>query len=196
MIRILFIDNFDSFTYNLVDEFEKRGCRVMVYRNDCALPDFERIFMEFQPALLVLSPGPGTPREAGNSIPLIRKYKEKVAMFGVCLGHQCMIEAFGGKVGYAGETVHGKISQVWHQEKGIYQGVANPLSVGRYHSLAGLEIPGEFQVTARCGSLVMGIAHRDLPITGVQYHPESILTAGSDRIFRNLLLPLEGRHAQ
>jgi anthranilate synthase/aminodeoxychorismate synthase-like glutamine amidotransferase len=195
MTRVLFIDNFDSFTYNLVDEFEKRGCEVMVYRNDISLGEFDEIIMRFVPSLLVFSPGPSTPRDAGNSLALMRAYKEKIAMFGVCLGHQCMIEAFGGRVGYAGDTVHGKVSQVWHDGKGIYDGVANPLSVGRYHSLAGLEIPDELEVTARCGNLVMGIAHRKLPITGVQYHPESILTAGSDRIFKNLLLSRENDHA-
>ena len=195
MKKILFIDNFDSFTYNLVDEFQKRGCTVIIYRNDLAMDEFARRIEHFEPSLMVFSPGPSTPRDAGNCIALIRRYAESIPLFGVCLGHQCMIEAFGGKVGYAGETVHGKVSPVAHNGRGIYEGAPSPLLVGRYHSLAGLTIPEELEVTATCGSVVMGISHRRLPVTGVQYHPESILTAGGQVIFENLLTLTEVRNA-
>lgn len=195
MKKILLIDNFDSFTYNLVDEFQKRSCQVLIYRNDRDMSDFRALIGEFEPSLLVFSPGPSTPAEAGVSMELIREYRQRMAMFGVCLGHQCMIEAFGGKVGYAGETVHGKVSAVTHSGRGLYEGVPNPLYVGRYHSLAGLVIPRELEITARCGKIVMGIAHRTLPIFGLQYHPESILTAEGHRIFENILRTIEVPHA-
>ena len=195
MKRILFIDNFDSFTYNLVDEFQKRDCQVLIYRNDIPPEELEVLTEKFKPGLIVLSPGPSTPGEAGSCIALIKRCCEKIPIFGVCLGHQCMIEAFGGKVGPANEIVHGKVSPVSHNGKGIYEGVPNPFLAGRYHSLAGLEIPAELEVTAQCGDIVMGIAHRRLPLTGVQYHPESILTAGGHLVLENLLKNVEVHHA-
>ncbi|MDQ7821837.1 MAG: aminodeoxychorismate/anthranilate synthase component II [Candidatus Eremiobacteraeota bacterium] len=192
MKKILFIDNFDSFTYNLVDEFEKRRCLVKIYRNNLAMDEYEALFREFSPDLLVFSPGPSAPRDAGCSIDLIKTYAGKVPMFGVCLGLQCMIEAFGGKVGHAGEIVHGKTSLITHDGKGIFSGLPSPLPVGRYHSLAGLEIPLVLEVAARKKDIVMAVRHQSLPVTGVQFHPESILTAAGGAIIDNVLSGREG----
>ena len=191
--RILFIDNFDSFTYNLVDEFEKRGCVVEVYRNNLPLKKIEEIVSRFRPELIVISPGPSTPAKAGNSIAVIKKFAGKVPVLGVCLGEQAMIEAFGGVVGKAVETIHGKPSLVTHDGKGIFRGLSKPFQAGRYHSLAGQKIPKELEVSARSESgVVMGVRHRKFFMEGVQFHPESILTPEGGKIIENVLEMLEG----
>jgi anthranilate synthase component 2 len=189
--KILFIDNYDSFTYNLVDEFEKRNCQVTIFRNDLPFSLYERTINEDKPFLIVLSPGPSHPAGAGSCIELIQKYHGTLPFFGVCLGHQCIIEALGGTVGPAGEIIHGKIWPVTHNGRGIYRGLPSPLMAGRYHSLAGTVIPHELEVTAQCGDVVMSVQHRRRPIIGVQYHPESILTAAGDAILRNLFALIE-----
>ena len=188
MTRVLFIDNFDSFTYNLVDEFAKRKCKVEVYRNDVPMAKIAGIVKRFKPALIVVSPGPGNPKSAGNSIAVIKKYSGKIPIFGVCLGLQCMADAFGGKVGRAGETVHGKASMVSHDGKGIYRNIPSPFRAGRYHSLAALKVPASFKVTADSqNGIVMGMEHNEHRTIGVQFHPESILTPAGGRIIENLL---------
>jgi anthranilate synthase component 2 len=188
MSKILFIDNFDSFTYNLVDEFRKRGCDVDVYRNNVPLSRINEVVNEERPDLMVLSPGPSTPSSAGNCLQLVQDYKEVLPIFGVCLGEQAIIEALGGKVGKSIETLHGKASTVHHDQEGIFKGLENPLSAGRYHSLSGQEIPEELVVTARTDSdVVMGIRHRSLQLTGIQFHPESILTPAGGQIIENVL---------
>src|SRR3989344_5860767 len=186
--KILFIDNFDSFTYNLVEEFEKRGCIVEVYRNDVPLRKIEEIVKRFRPHLLVISPGPSTPKKAGNIIPLIKEFSGKVPIFGVCLGEQAIIEAFGGVVGKAFETIHGKPSMVSHDGKGIFKGLPEPFQVGRYHSLSGQKIPKELVVSAKSESgVVMGVRHKKYFVEGVQFHPESILTPEGGKIIENVL---------
>ncbi len=174
--RVLFLDNFDSFTYNLVDEFEKRGVEVLVYRNDVTLAQLERVAGSLRPGLLVISPGPATPVRAGVCIDAVRCFTGRLPIFGVCLGLQVIVEAFGGRVGRAPEPVHGKVSTVTHDGRGLFRGLPSPLAVGRYHSLAALELPGDLEVSARCGELVMAVRHRQHPVFGVQFHPESILT--------------------
>ena len=187
-MNVLFIDNFDSFTFNLVDEFAKRNCKVLVYRNNAPLEKIHSVVKEFLPRLIVISPGPGSPREAGICIELIKKYKGVLPIFGVCLGHQCIIEAFGGVVGQANETVHGKPSKIMHDGKGIFAGLENPFQAGRYHSLAGKKIPACLQVTAHSvDEKVMGVRHKKYFIEGVQFHPESILTACGGKIIENLI---------
>ena len=182
------IDNFDSFTYNLVDEFEKRNCKVFVYRNNIDLKNFEKIVKEIKPRLIVISPGPSAPKDAGISIEVIRHYAGKIPVFGVCLGHQCIIEAFDGMVGKAPEVFHGKPSKVIHDKKTIYKNLENPFQVGRYHSLAGLKIPNELTVSAKSDSnIVMGVRHNKFFVEGVQFHPESILTPSGGLIIKNLL---------
>ena len=187
-MNVLLIDNFDSFTYNLVDEFEKRGCRAAVYRNNTPLEKIHLVVAEHLPRLIVISPGPSAPRDAGICIELIRQYKGILPIFGVCLGHQCIIEAFGGVVGRAKEIVHGKPDKIQHDGKKIFAGLENPFQAGRYHSLAGKKIPGCLEITARSkDEEVMGVRHRDYFIEGVQFHPESILTAEGGKIIENLI---------
>ena len=191
-MNILMIDNFDSFTYNLVDEFEKRNCKVYVYRNNTSFENFEQIIKKISPKLIVISPGPSAPKNAGISIKVIRHYAGKIPIFGVCLGHQCIIEAFGGIVDKAPEVFHGKPSKVIHDKKAIYRNVENPFQAGRYHSLAGLKIPDELVVSARSDTnIAMGVRHKKFFIEGVQFHPESILTPSGGLIIENLLEELK-----
>lgn len=185
--KVLFIDNFDSFTYNLVDDFCKRDCRAKVYRADTALEELKAVAAEFDPDLLVISPGPGTPDTAGVSLVAIGYFKDKLPIFGVCLGHQVIVQHFGGKIGHAPEPMHGKPSRVTHNEKDIFAGVENPLQAGRYHSLCALEVPDCLEETARFENVVMGVRHKELPIFGVQFHPESILTPAGGKIIENVL---------
>jgi len=187
-IRVLFIDNFDSFTFNLVDEFEKRGCGVVVYRNNTPMKKISEVVKEFRPKLLVISPGPSTPKEAGNIIPIIHEYAGKLPIFGVCLGLQASVEALGGKVERCFETVHGKPSKISHNGKGIFKGLANPFQAGRYHSLHGSKISKDIEVTAKSDSgVVMGISHKKHFLVGVQFHPESIMTPEGGKIIENII---------
>ena len=188
MIKVLFIDNFDSFTFNLVDEFEKRGCEVLVYRNNTPLKKIAEVVKDFRPKLLVISPGPSTPKEAGNTIPIIKEYAGKLPIFGVCLGLQASVEALGGKVERCFETVHGKPSKILHNGKGIFKGLGNPFQAGRYHSLHGSKISKDIEVTAKSDSgVVMGISHRKHFLVGVQFHPESIMTPEGGKIIENVI---------
>jgi anthranilate synthase/aminodeoxychorismate synthase-like glutamine amidotransferase len=188
-IKVLFIDNFDSFTYNLVDDFCKRNCDAKVYRSDTPLEKLKQIAEQFGPDLLLISPGPGTPDTAGVSLEAINHFKDKLPIFGVCLGHQVIVQHFGGKIGHAPEPMHGKGSRVTHNGKGIFQGVENPLQVGRYHSLCAnvQELPDCLEKTAEFESIVMAVEHKELPIYGVQFHPESILTPAGGKIIANIL---------
>lgn len=182
------IDNFDSFTYNLVDEFEKRNCKVRVYRNNIPFKALDKIAKNIKPKLIIISPGPSSPKNAGISIYTIKKYSGKIPIFGVCLGHQCIIEAFNGIVGKAPEIFHGKPSKVFHDNQTIYKGIEKPFQVGRYHSLAGLKIPEELVVSAKTDNgIVMGVRHKKYFVEGVQFHPESILTPNGGLIIENLL---------
>ena len=185
--KVLFIDNFDSFTYNLVDDFCKRNCIAKVYRGDTPLDKLKKIADEFLPDLLVISPGPGTPDTAGVTLSAIDYFKDKLPIFGVCLGHQAIAQYFGGKVGHAPIPMHGKPSKVTHNEKGLFQGVENPLQAGRYHSLCVLDLPDCLEKTAEFEGIIMGTEHKDLPIYGVQFHPESILTPAGGKIIENIL---------
>jgi len=185
--KVLFIDNFDSFTYNLVDDFCKRKCQAKVYRGDTALEELVRVAGEFEPDLLVISPGPGTPDTAGVSLAAVDYFKDKLPIFGVCLGHQVIVQYFGGKVGHAPKPMHGKPSRITHNGQGVFTGVENPLQAGRYHSLCALELPDCLEITADFQGVVMGVRHKELPIFGVQFHPESILTPAGGRIIENVL---------
>jgi anthranilate synthase/aminodeoxychorismate synthase-like glutamine amidotransferase len=185
--KCLFIDNFDSFTYNLVDDFCKRDCEAKVYRADTSLEDLKKVADDFKPDLLVISPGPGTPSSAGVTLEAIGYFKDRLPIFGVCLGHQAIVEYFGGKIGHAPEPVHGKPSRVTHNEKDLFSGVENPLQAGRYHSLCALTLPDCLEATAEFEGINMGIKHRSLPIFGVQFHPESILTPSGGKIIENIL---------
>ncbi|MFH1614025.1 MAG: aminodeoxychorismate/anthranilate synthase component II [Planctomycetota bacterium] len=185
--KVLFIDNFDSFTYNLVDEFCKRNCNALVYRADTALDKLREVAAQFKPDLLLISPGPGTPDRAGVSLEAVDYFKDKLPIFGVCLGHQVIVQYFGGRVGHAPEVMHGKPSRVTHDEKDLFEGIENPLQAGRYHSLCATELPDCLEMTAQFEQIVMAVKHKELPIYGVQFHPESILTPAGGKIIENML---------
>jgi anthranilate synthase/aminodeoxychorismate synthase-like glutamine amidotransferase len=182
---ILLIDNYDSFTYNLADLFGQLGEEVQVVRNDAITPDEAEALA---PTHLVVSPGPGRPADAGNTIPIVERLAGKVPMLGVCLGHQAIVEAFGGEVGFARELVHGKATLVSHDGTGLFAGIDGEFLAGRYHSLAATRVPDVFEVTATTADgEVMAIRHRELPVAGVQFHPESVLTPEGKTIARNFL---------
>jgi len=185
--KVLFVDNFDSFTYNLVDDFCKRNCEAKVYRADTALDELAAIAAEFRPDLLVISPGPGTPDTAGVSLSAVDYFKDTLPIFGVCLGHQIICQHFGGRIGHAPEPMHGKPSRVTHNRKGIFEGVENPLQAGRYHSLCVLELPECMELTAEFEGVIMAAQHKELAVYGVQFHPESILTPAGGKIIENIL---------
>jgi len=187
-LRLVFIDNFDSFTWNLVDEFARRGAEVEVWRNTVIAAHALARARARTPSLLVLSPGPGTPAQAGCCIELVRLAAvERVPLLGVCLGHQAMVEAFGGVVGPAGEVVHGKTSKVRHEGGRLFDGVPSPFPAGRYHSLAASVLPEMLAPIAGTDRVVMAVAHRTAPQFGVQFHPESILTPDGGRIIENVI---------
>jgi anthranilate synthase/aminodeoxychorismate synthase-like glutamine amidotransferase len=185
MASVLVIDNYDSFTYNLVQYLGELGAEVGVVRNDKA--EVAEL-LELKPDRLVVSPGPCTPREAGISVEAVRAFAEAgTPVLGVCLGHQSLVEAFGGKV-VRGDPIHGKDAEVKHDGTGIYEGLSNPLVAGRYHSLvADPELPGELELTSTYGDVVMGVRHRELPAEGVQFHPESVLTPQGKKLLANFL---------
>lgn len=187
--KVLFIDNFDSFTYNLVDDFCKRNCQAKIYRADTELDKLKRVAEQFKPDLLVISPGPGTPDTAGVSLSAVDYFKDKLPIFGVCLGHQAITQYFGGKISHAPVPMHGKPSKVTHNGEGIFAGVENPLQAGRYHSLCcyTAELPDCLKQTAEFEGITMAIEHKELPIFGVQFHPESILTPAGGKIIENIL---------
>jgi anthranilate synthase/aminodeoxychorismate synthase-like glutamine amidotransferase len=184
-MRVLIIDNYDSFTYNLVQYLGELGAEPEVVRNDAASVDE---LLSRQPARLVISPGPCRPADAGVSIEAARRFaQEGVPVLGVCLGHQALAEAFGGSV-LIGEPVHGKVAEVRHDGRSIFRGIENPLVAGRYHSLVvDPELPDELELSASSGDVVMGIRHRELPAEGVQFHPESVLTETGKQLLRNFL---------
>jgi len=188
---VFVLDNYDSFTYNLVQYLGELGAEVEVRRNDeLTVEQVEAM----KPERILLSPGPCTPGEAGILVPLIRHMAGKVPILGVCLGHQAIGEAFGGQVVRARKLMHGKTSAVTHDGKGIFSGLPTPLTYTRYHSLIVAEetLPRELMVTAKTqetdgGTVIMGLRHRSLPIEGVQFHPESVLTDGGHQMIRNFL---------
>lgn len=186
-VRLLLIDNYDSFTYNLVQAFLVLGAEVLVHRND-ALSVQQAL--QLAPTHLCISPGPGTPYDAGVSMDMIRAFAGVVPVLGVCLGHQSITEVFGGKVVRAGRLMHGKTSMVTHDGQGLFAGLPDPCEVGRYHSLIALpeSLPPELVVTARTAEgEIMGLRHRQLMVEGVQFHPESVLTPHGPALMANFL---------
>jgi anthranilate synthase/aminodeoxychorismate synthase-like glutamine amidotransferase len=184
-MKVLVIDNYDSFTYNLVQYLGELGAELEVVRNDRAGVGE---LLERGPDRLVVSPGPCTPREAGISVEAIAAFaRERIPTLGVCLGHQSLVEAFGGRV-VRGDPIHGKDAEVEHDGRAIYSGLPSPLVAGRYHSLvADPDLPDELELTASFGDVVMGVRHRELPVEGVQFHPESVLTPQGKRLLANFL---------
>ena len=179
------IDNYDSFTYNLVHLLEELGAEVVTVRNDTITSD-EAVALA--PDRLVVSPGPGRPGDAGMSIELIRRLGPTTRTLGVCLGHQAIVEAFGGEIGQAQALLHGKSSLVTHDGSGVFEGLPDEVEVGRYHSLAATTVPGDLVVTSRTDDgEVMGVRHVTYPVEGVQFHPESVLTPLGPTMARNFL---------
>ncbi|MGB9358037.1 MAG: aminodeoxychorismate/anthranilate synthase component II [Acidimicrobiia bacterium] len=184
-MRVLVLDNYDSFTYNLVQYFGDLGAEPIVLRND-ELPPFEGA--KLNPDRLVISPGPGTPNDTGYCVDYLNTIGTEIPTLGVCLGHQTIVTAFGGEVGRAPEPRHGKVSIIDHDGRGIFTGLPDPFEATRYHSLAATSIPDVLEVTARSeDGVVQAVRHRDLPIEGVQFHPESIMTMVGRQLLANFL---------
>ena len=184
---LLILDNYDSFTYNLVQYFGELGCELVVRRNDAISVDE---IAKLKPTHICISPGPGRPAEAGISEEVVRRFAPSVPLLGVCLGHQCIAEVFGGQVVYAERLMHGKTSEIHHDGSGVFAGLPNPFSATRYHSLiVGPEtLPNELAVSAKTAEgEIMGLQHREFPLHGVQFHPESILTAQGKKLLANFL---------
>ena len=185
---ILLLDNYDSFTFNLYQALSELGAEVLVRRNDMVTVDEVK---ELVPVLdgIVISPGPCTPGEAGISVPLVRRLAGTVPILGVCLGHQAIGAAFGGRITRAPRLMHGKVSMISHDGAGVFAGLPNPFQATRYHSLIveRSTFPSELEITAEADGLVMGLRHRMLPVEGVQFHPESILTPAGNDLLANFL---------
>jgi anthranilate synthase component II len=188
--RVVLIDNYDSFTYNLVQYLGELGADVIVHRHDAITVEG---IAELRPTHLVISPGPKTPNEAGISVDAILHFAGRVPILGVCLGHQAIGQAFGGRVVRGREPVHGKTSEIHHTDDALFAGLENPMVATRYHSLVvDAELPDVLEKTAWCedgagGEVIMGVRHRDYPVEGVQFHPESILTTAGKRLLDNFL---------
>jgi anthranilate synthase component II len=183
VVNVLVVDNYDSFTYNLVQYLGELGADVEVMRSDVDE------LLERDPDHLIVSPGPCTPNEAGLSMRAVRRFGERgTPVLGVCLGHQSLAQEFGGRV-VRGEPVHGKTAEMEHDGRTIYTGLESPLVVGRYHSLIvdESELPDSLEISARAGDVIMGLRHRELPVEGVQFHPESVLTPRGMTMLRNFL---------
>ena len=193
--RLLLVDNYDSFTYNLVQAFLVLGAEVLVHRNDAITVEQA---LSLEPTHLCISPGPGTPRDAGVSMQMIRAFAGRIPVFGVCLGHQSIVEALGGDVVRAGRLMHGKVSMVEHDGRGILAGLSQPFQAGRYHSLIAKPetLPAVLEVAARTAEgEIMAVRHRELNLDGVQFHPESVLTPEGPRLMGNFLALEGGRRA-
>jgi anthranilate synthase/aminodeoxychorismate synthase-like glutamine amidotransferase len=182
---ILLIDNYDSFTYNLADLFGQLGCEVDVRRNDAIDADAVEAL---RPSHVIVSPGPGRPENAGATPQIVARVAGRIPLLGVCLGHQAIVQGFGGEIGFAQELVHGKATTVTHDGRGLFAGLPETFPAGRYHSLAAASVPGCFEVSARAADgEVMAVRHRELPVDGVQFHPESVLTPDGRALVRNFL---------
>lgn len=190
-IKVYFLDNFDSFSYNLVDELTLLGLELVVYRNHIdAQTIFNKMESESQPVILVLSPGPGTPSQAGCLLELIDLCKGSYPMLGICLGQQALTQSYGGTIGHAGETVHGKSSVISTSDHPVFTGLGYQFPVARYHSLMATEVPACLQVIANYKNIPMAIYHQQDKVIGYQFHPESILTPGGAQLLKNSIYHL------
>ncbi|WP_047043651.1 aminodeoxychorismate/anthranilate synthase component II [Vibrio mexicanus] len=187
MANIIFVDNFDSFTYNLVDQFRSLGHEVKIYRNSIDVSTIEQALEGLKQPVVLLSPGPGAPSEAGCMPELIQRLKGKVPMIGICLGHQAIVEAYGGTVAGAGEIIHGKVSMMEHDNHPTYNNLPSPLAIARYHSLVATEVSEALTVTAEVNGLVMSVVHEQDKVCGFQFHPESIMTTYGATLLGNAI---------
>ena len=187
MADILLLDNFDSFTYNLVDQLRAFGHNVVIYRNNVPADQLIARLQQMENPVLMLSPGPGAPSEAGCMPTLLQALRGQLPIIGICLGHQAIVEAYGGHVGQAGEILHGKASAIDHDDQGMFAGLNNPLPVARYHSLVGSNIPDGLTVNATYNGMVMAVRDDANRVCGFQFHPESILTSQGARLLEQTL---------
>ncbi|QWT40782.1 gamma-glutamyl-gamma-aminobutyrate hydrolase family protein [Dickeya dadantii] len=187
MADILLLDNIDSFTYNLVDQLRASGHNVVVYRNLLPADVIIDRLQHLEKPVLMLSPGPGTPSEAGCMPTLLQRLRGQLPIIGICLGHQAIVEAYGGHVGQAGEILHGKASSIEHDGQAMFSGLPSPLPVARYHSLVGSDIPAELVINASFNGMVMAVRHDEHRVCGFQFHPESILTTHGARLLNQTL---------
>lgn len=187
MADILLLDNFDSFTYNLVDQLRAFGHNVVIYRNNVPADQLIARLQQMENPVLMLSPGPGAPSEAGCMPELLQALRGQLPIIGICLGHQAIVEAYGGHVGQAGEILHGKASAIDHDDQGMFAGLTNPLPVARYHSLVGSNIPDGLTVNATYNGMVMAVRDDANRVCGFQFHPESILTSQGARLLEHTL---------
>lgn len=187
MADILLLDNIDSFTYNLVDQLRAFGHNVVIYRNSVPAEALIDRLQSMENPVLMLSPGPGAPSEAGCMPELLQRLRGHLPIIGICLGHQAIVEAYGGHVGQAGEILHGKASAITHDDVGMFAGLSNPLPVARYHSLVGSNVPAELCVNATFNGMVMAVRHDADRVCGFQFHPESILTTQGARLLEQTL---------
>lgn len=187
MADILLLDNFDSFTYNLVDQLRTFGHQVTIYRNNVPADTLIARLQQMENPVLMLSPGPGAPSEAGCMPELLQQLRGRLPIIGICLGHQAIVEAYGGHVGQAGEILHGKASAIRHDDRGMFAGLSNPLPVARYHSLVGSNIPAELTINATFNDMVMAVRDDANRVCGFQFHPESILTSQGARLLEQTL---------
>ncbi len=185
-MTVLVLDNYDSFTFNLVQYLGELGADPVVIRNDVLPP--EEAFEEYTPDRLVISPGPGLPEEAGFSVDYVKAFGDRIPILGVCLGHQAIVVAYGGVVRRAPEIRHGKTSQISHDGKGVFSGLPDPFTATRYHSLAAFDLTPVLEVSATSeDGMIQGVRHTSLPVIGVQFHPESIMTTEGKNLLRNFL---------
>ncbi len=187
MADILLLDNIDSFTYNLVDQLRASGHNVVVYRNQLPADVIIDRLQHLEKPVLMLSPGPGTPSEAGCMPALLQRLRGQLPIIGICLGHQAIVEAYGGHVGQAGEILHGKASSIEHDGQAMFNGLPSPLPVARYHSLVGSDIPAGLVINASFNGMVMAVRHDEHRVCGFQFHPESILTTHGARLLNQTL---------
>lgn len=184
-IQIIMIDNYDSFTYNLVNQFRSLNTEVIVFRNNTPIDEiFTTERLANKQTVVVISPGPGTPQNAGNSMEIIKQYAGKLPILGICLGHQAIVESFGGKVGHAQQVVHGKADTITTMQHQVFEQLPNPLTAARYHSLAATKLPEDLTAIAYSDEEVMAVQHQSHRIISYQFHPESILTTFGDKLLR------------
>ena len=187
MTKVVMIDNQDSFTFNLVDELKLQNCQLKIYQNYVKADVIEALYEAGEMDLLLLSPGPGDPQQAGCCLELVERLMGKVVIAGICLGHQVIISCLGGDIGQFAGAVHGKSSLVNHNQQGLFADLQSPMNVARYHSLSAQQVPEPLEVTAECDGIAMAVASEKLGLYGLQFHPESILTIHGQQIISNLL---------
>lgn len=186
-IRVVMIDNQDSFTFNLVDELKMQNCELRIFQNYVSVNVIDDLYQAGEIDLLLLSPGPGAPESAGCCLELVKRLMGKIVIAGICLGHQVIISSLGGDIGQFSAVVHGKRSSIEHNQKGLFEGLPSPMKVARYHSLSAQQVPELLEITAQCDGITMAVANESMGLYGLQFHPESILTIHGQHIIRNLL---------